>query len=57
MLEGCKSSAPNIKRAGREVARMSYCSFRKFTRVKRISAQLGGVAAPFPPPPKLMTAP
>ena len=43
-------------RVGRKVARISYCSFRTFAWLKRISAQLGGGAtAPLPPPPTLIS--
>ena len=38
-------------RAGRKVGRNSYCSFRKFSRMKRTSAQLGGLQPPCPLPP------
>ena len=33
-----------------KVARISYCSFRKFALVKRISVQLGGAKSPTPIP-------
>jgi len=44
-------SARNITqnwRDGRRVTRISYCSFRKFSQVKRISIQLWGQQPPVP---------
>ena len=55
-LGGCKFLPEISNRAGEQtkVARISYCSFGKFARLKRTSARLGGLQLLAPPAPPLV---